>query len=158
MRLLALVLILAALAASIASASAEEAFVTNQLSDDLMVVDLASARAVATIPIGGKPAGVAVSADGRFAYVTSPDAKAVTVVDAATRQVAGRIEVGGGPLGIAVTPDGKGATLEWAGAFYRGFPNNDPPPELSDEAAVKAVKGLYQAGLEALKKKIESGS
>lgn len=61
---------------------------------------------------------------------------------------------------LTVTPsaDGKGSTLEWAGAFYRGFPNNDPPPELSDEAAVKAVKGLYQAGLESLKKKIESGS
>ena len=61
---------------------------------------------------------------------------------------------------LTVTPsaDGKGSTLEWAGAFYRGFPNNDPPPELSDEAAVKAVKGLYQAGLEALKKKVESGS
>jgi hypothetical protein len=61
---------------------------------------------------------------------------------------------------LTVTPsaDGKGSTLEWAGAFYRGFPNNEPPPELSDEAAVKAVKGLYQAGLEALKKKIESGS
>ncbi|MCP3444443.1 SRPBCC family protein [Bradyrhizobium sp. CCGUVB14] len=61
---------------------------------------------------------------------------------------------------LTVTPstDGKGTTLEWAGAFYRGFPNNDPPPELSDEAAVKAVKGLYQTGLEALKKKIESGS
>ena len=61
---------------------------------------------------------------------------------------------------LTVTPsaDGKGSTLEWAGAFYRGFPNNDPPPELSDEAAVKAVKGLYQAGLGALKKKVESGS
>ncbi|UPK31742.1 SRPBCC family protein [Bradyrhizobium sp. 186] len=61
-------------------------------------------------------------------------------------------------LTVAPSADGKGSTLEWAGAFYRGFPNNDPPPELSDEAAVKAVKGLYQAGLEALKKKIESGS
>src|SRR3954447_9731828 len=61
---------------------------------------------------------------------------------------------------LTVTPsaDGKGSSLEWAGAFYRGFPNNDPPPELSDEAAVKAVSGLYKAGLEALKKKIESGS
>ncbi|OAF12148.1 SRPBCC family protein [Bradyrhizobium neotropicale] len=61
---------------------------------------------------------------------------------------------------LTVTPsaDGKGSTVEWAGAFYRGFPNNDPPPELNDEASVKAVKGLYQAGLEALKKKIESGS
>ena len=61
---------------------------------------------------------------------------------------------------LTVTPsaDGKGSSLEWAGAFYRGFPNNDPPPELSDEAAVKAVSGLYRAGLEALKKKVESGS
>jgi len=61
---------------------------------------------------------------------------------------------------LTVTPgdDGKGTSLEWAGAFYRGFPNNDPPPELSDEAAVKAVSGLYRAGLEALKKKVESGS
>ncbi|MHC2859756.1 YVTN family beta-propeller protein [Bradyrhizobium diazoefficiens] len=117
------VLVLAALAASLTclgSASAEEAFVTNQLSDDLMVVDLATARAVATIPIGGKPAGIAVSADGRFAYVTSPDAKAVTVVDAATRQVAGRIEVGGGPLGIAVAPDGRTVYVaDWYAAAVR---------------------------------------
>ncbi|EJN14285.1 YVTN family beta-propeller repeat protein, partial [Bradyrhizobium sp. YR681] len=54
--------VLAALAASLClagagGASAEEAFVTNQLSDDLMVVDLSTARSVATIPIGGKPAG-----------------------------------------------------------------------------------------------------
>ncbi|MCP3370720.1 SRPBCC family protein [Bradyrhizobium cajani] len=60
-------------------------------------------------------------------------------------------------LTVSPAPDGK-AKLEWAGAFYRGYPNNDPPPELSDEAAMKAVSGLYKAGLEALKKKIESGS
>jgi polyketide cyclase/dehydrase/lipid transport protein len=60
-------------------------------------------------------------------------------------------------LTVSPAPDGK-AKLEWAGAFYRGYPNNDPPPELSDEAAVKAVSGLYRTGLEALKKKIESGS
>ena len=61
-------------------------------------------------------------------------------------------------LTVTLSADGKGSSLEWAGAFYRGFPNNDPPPELSDEAAVKAVSGLYRAGLEALKKKVESGS
>ena len=60
-------------------------------------------------------------------------------------------------LTVSPAPEGK-TKLEWAGAFYRGFPNNDPPPELSDEAAVKAVSGLYKAGLEGLKKKIESGS
>jgi len=61
-------------------------------------------------------------------------------------------------LTVSPSADGKGSLVEWAGAFYRGYPLNDPPPELSDEAAVKAVGGLYQAALEALKKKIESGS
>ena len=60
-------------------------------------------------------------------------------------------------LTVSPAPDGK-AKLEWAGAFYRGYPNNDPPPELNDEAAKAAVSGLYKTGLEALKKKIESGS
>ena len=61
-------------------------------------------------------------------------------------------------LTVSAGADGKGAVLEWVGAFYRGYPLNDPPPELNDEAAVQAVSGLYRAGLEALKKKIESGS
>ena len=55
-------------------------------------------------------------------------------------------------------PDGKTSTVEWRGAFYRGYPNNDPPAELNDDAAIAAVTGVYKGGLEALKKKIESGS
>lgn len=59
---------------------------------------------------------------------------------------------------ISVTGEGDKSTVEWKGAFYRGFLNNDPPPELNDEAAVKAVTGVYKAGLDALKKKLEGGS
>lgn len=59
------------------------------------------------------------------------------------------------------TISAKGTTertiVEWKGAFYRGYVNNDPPPELSDEAAVKAITGVYQDGLAALKKKLEGG-
>jgi carbon monoxide dehydrogenase subunit G len=52
---------------------------------------------------------------------------------------------------LTVKPrDGGGSLVEWRGAFYRGYPNNDPPPELNDEAAVAAVSGVYQAGLDAL--------
>ena len=47
--------------------------------------------------------------------------------------------------------------VEWRAAFYRGFVNNDPPPELSDEAAVKAVTDVVEGGLGALKKKFEGG-
>lgn len=43
-----------------------------------------------------------------------------------------------------------GSLIEWRGAFYRGYPNNDPPAELSDEAAIAAVTDVYRAGLEAL--------
>lgn len=47
--------------------------------------------------------------------------------------------------------------VEWKGAFYRGYVNNDPPPELSDEAAVKAISGVYETGLAALKARAEGG-
>ena len=46
--------------------------------------------------------------------------------------------------------DDARSKVEWRGAFYRGYPNNDPPPELSDEAAIAAVTGVYKAGLDAL--------
>ncbi len=54
--------------------------------------------------------------------------------------------------------DQEGKTLvKWRTAFYRGYPNNDPPPELSDEAAVKSVTAHIKAGLKGLKAKIEGG-
>jgi hypothetical protein len=49
-----------------------------------------------------------------------------------------------------------GITLvEWRGAFYRGFPNNDPPPDKNDDAAVAAVTGIYKTGLGNLKAVVE---
>lgn len=45
--------------------------------------------------------------------------------------------------------------VEWRGAFYRGYPNNDPPPDKNDEAAIAAVTGIYQAGLGNLKALLE---
>ena len=60
---------------------------------------------------------------------------------------------------IAVIPvDATHTKVEWRGAFYRGYPNNDPPPELSDEAAIAAVTAVYRGGLDALKAKVEKGS
>ncbi|WP_428547199.1 SRPBCC family protein [Profundibacter sp.] len=52
---------------------------------------------------------------------------------------------------LTVKPrEGGGSIVEWRGAFYRGYPNNDPPEELNDEAAIAAVTGVYKAGLDAL--------
>ena len=55
---------------------------------------------------------------------------------------------------LTVLPrDGGGSIVEWRGAFYRGYPNNDPPEELNDEAAIAAVTAVYQVGLDALVEK-----
>jgi len=57
---------------------------------------------------------------------------------------------------ISVTADGADKTIvEWRGGFYRASARNDPPPEGNDEAAVKAITGVYQGGLANLKKLAE---
>lgn len=59
---------------------------------------------------------------------------------------------------ISVTSTGpRTSKVEWRGGFYRGYPNNDPPANLNDDAAIKAVTGIYQSGLEALKAEMEKG-
>lgn len=51
-----------------------------------------------------------------------------------------------------------GSLVEWRGAFYRGYPNNDPPENLNDAAAVAAVTGVYRAGLDALRAALEGSN
>lgn len=58
---------------------------------------------------------------------------------------------------LTVKPaEGGKSLVEWRGAFYRGYPNNDPPPELNDDAAIQAVTAVYRAGLDNLKKTLEA--
>ncbi len=58
---------------------------------------------------------------------------------------------------VSIKPSaGGGSVVTWKGAFYRGYPNNDPPPELNDQAAIDAVTGVYNAGLDNLKLTLES--
>ncbi len=58
---------------------------------------------------------------------------------------------------IQVVADGADKSkVTWDAAFYRGFMNNDPPPELSDDAAVKAVTKMIDAALAGLKTKMEA--
>jgi len=52
---------------------------------------------------------------------------------------------------IAVVPSGAGSKVEWNGAFYRCFMNNNPPPDQNEEAAVHAVTAVYKESLANLK-------
>lgn len=51
---------------------------------------------------------------------------------------------------LCVKDEGGKALVSWKGGFYRGYPNNDPPPDQNDDTAISAVTGVYQAGLDAL--------
>ncbi|GEP01574.1 SRPBCC family protein [Methylobacterium haplocladii] len=59
---------------------------------------------------------------------------------------------------VEVEDAGGKTKLTWKGAFYRGYMNNDPPPDLNDEASKKAVSDLYKASLANVKEKAEKGS
>jgi YVTN family beta-propeller protein len=69
----------------------------------LSVVDAATDRIAAVVPVGKRPWGVAVSTDGRFIYTANGLSNDVTVVDASTNRVLGRIPVGQRPWGIALS-------------------------------------------------------
>lgn len=85
-------------------AYAAEAVVTNQLSDSVSFVDLASDKTIAHVKVGGKPAGVALSADRTRAYVTAPETGELIELDTVRRTVSRRLKVSGGPLGVAAHP------------------------------------------------------
>ncbi len=86
-----------------------------------------------------------IEEDKKFFYrITEVDVKVLPVSNYSSWLMVREAEAGG-------------TEVEWKGAFYRGYQNNNPPPELSDEAAVNAITGVYKAGLENLKKICEGG-
>ncbi len=82
------------------------AYVTNNSSNTVSVIDTATNIVVATIPVDS-PAGVAITPDGKHAYVANYKSNTVSVIDTATNTVVAMIPVGG--FGVAITPDGQHA-------------------------------------------------
>ncbi len=86
------------------------AYAPNFLGGNVSVIDTATNKVVATVPVLYEALGVAVAPDGKHAYVTSDSCNSVLVIDTATNTVeVDTIPVGTFPFGIAVTPDGKHA-------------------------------------------------
>jgi YVTN family beta-propeller protein len=81
------------------------AYITNQLGDSVSVIDAKTNTVQHTIPVKGKPAGVAVSRDGTRVYVSTPEAQGVAVIDTQKKAVIATIPLSEGALGIAVSPD-----------------------------------------------------
>src|SRR5262245_26898215 len=93
MKKLALALTLTCLLAP-ASTRAQNAYITNQISNTVSVIDTATDTVIATIPVGPSPFGVAVSPDGSKVYVANTSSNTVSVIDTATNAVSATITVG----------------------------------------------------------------
>src|SRR5215831_2094866 len=63
------------------------AYVTNEKSDELSVIDTATDKVIATVKVGQRPRGVTVSPDGKRVYTANGNSNDLSVVDTATNAV-----------------------------------------------------------------------
>jgi len=63
------------------------------------------------------------------------------------------LPVGNYAAEISVTDKGGKAEVEWVATYYRAYVNNNPPAELNEDAADKAVTDVLTSGLTNLAKK-----
>lgn len=85
------------------------AYVTNEGSDTVSVVDRSTDRVVDVIEVGKDPRGVAVSPDASTAFVVNSGSHTLTILDVNTSRVLHTVnlEVGASPSDVAITPDGR---------------------------------------------------
>jgi YVTN family beta-propeller protein len=71
------------------------------------VIDTATDKVIATIPVGYSPTGVAVTPDGARVYVPNAFSGTVSVIATGTNTVIDTVPVQAIPHFVAVTPDGS---------------------------------------------------
>jgi len=105
--ILALCLILPVLAES--TAGELRVFVTNEKSNNVTVIEAATQRVLAMIPVGERPRGIVVSGDGQRVFVANSNTNNVSVIDTKSLKVIDTL-----PAGI----DPEGMTVDRAGRLY----------------------------------------
>jgi len=81
--------------------------VSNWCSDDVSIVDTATATQVARIPVGAYPRGIAVSPDSSVAYIAIMGGDNVVTIDLDNFAKSGSFFVGENPRQLVMSPDGS---------------------------------------------------
>ncbi len=102
----ALVLVFSLVSAAAVSAG-PAAYIGLFKENAIGVLDTATGRLAAKIPIPAGPHGLVETPDGTTLYASSDGDTKVSVIDTATNTVRKTIEVGSAPHGLAITPDGR---------------------------------------------------
>jgi len=91
------------------SADGRLIYVLCEQSDEVRVIDAASGKVTANIPVGHAPRGITGSPDGRWVYVTNSSADTVSVIDVSAGKIVQTLSTGFEPTGIVT--DRNGSTL-----------------------------------------------
>ena len=85
------------------------AYVTNQGSQSVSVIDIAAAKEVQQIKVGVEPYGIALTPDGTRAYVVNGASRTVSVIDTGSKQVVATLSLPVvEPRGVAITANNGG--------------------------------------------------
>lgn len=91
----------------VSHAKTNYAYVANNASNNVSVVNTANNTILKTIPVGTFPYGVVVNQAATFAYVANSASNTVSVISTATNAVVAIIPVQSGPMNLALSPNGK---------------------------------------------------
>jgi YVTN family beta-propeller protein len=89
-----------------ATSAAPFAYVTNELSDTVSVIDTATNNLVVTVEVRLGPEGVAANPTGTRVYVANLVNETISVIDTATNTLVATVPVDVDPFGVAVNSAG----------------------------------------------------
>ncbi len=122
-----------------AALAAPFAYITNESSGTVSVIDITTNTVVATIPVGNNPFGVAVNPAGTRVYVTNGGSNNVSVLDTAANTLIATVAVGNIPQGVAVNPAGTRVYVA------NGSSNTVSVIDTANNTVIATVTGLFLA-------------
>src|SRR5262252_4243586 len=88
-------------------ASAYKAFVSNEKSNTISIIDTTEREVVRTIKVGQRPRGIALTKDQKYVLVAVGDDDTIQMIDTGTNAVVGTLPSGPDPELFIEDPDGK---------------------------------------------------
>ena len=89
------------------SASAPLAYVPNEGSGTISIIDPRTDTVTGEIKTGGKPRGLAFGRGKPLLYVSDQPSNSLKIVNLDSRSVEGQVPLGKSPEGVSISPDGR---------------------------------------------------
>ena len=88
----------------VAAPDGKHIFVTTGRGKNVVIIETATNKPLASIEVGDRPWGIAVSQDGSTVFTANGPSNDVSIVDVASRTVKGKVKVGDRPWGVVFVP------------------------------------------------------